>query len=100
MRKPAIPFLVVSIFMFVAGLGIGYIDSFSFYEPKYGRDLEFSGLSKWVLVSGFFTISIAMLLTSIRRNRQREILNPKPIPEVLFLMAAILIIGAYVLELQ
>jgi len=76
------------------------LDSVSYYEIKYGRDLVFSGVSKYLLAAACLSVAGGFALISKEKRRSQQLLNESQRHLILFSLAMVLAILALVFEAE
>ena len=74
------------------------LDSVSYYEIKYGRDLVFTGVSKYLLAAACFSVAGGFALISKEKRRNKQLLEENQRHLILFSLAMVLGILAFVFE--
>lgn len=92
--------LLGAILLLAITFAIALIDPVNFYDARYGRNLNFTGVSKWLLASGWLLFAIAAYIKHRDVNKGYELavdLNYHLIP---FMVGCLVIIFAFVVETQ
>jgi len=96
-RNAKLHFTIGLITLLAAAL-VFFVDYVSYYEIKYGRNLVFKGMSKYLLAASLVFASAGFLLTAKKRSAKYVSLDESSANMVAFLVAMILAILAYVSE--
>ena len=91
-------YIVLGLSTLAGCIAIILVDSISFYEFKYGRDVVFKGTSKYLLASSVFSVAAGFVMLA-RKEREKDIRLQESISYLIpFTLAMVFGILAYVFE--
>lgn len=91
-------YLMISVVFAVVAIAISLQASISFYDMKYGRNLIFTGTSKYILALSVFSLSLGFLLIYKDKNKSHETLEKSITYLVPFMFSIALLVLAYAAE--